>query len=174
MIIGIDISSIPYGTGVSNYTLNLVRSLLKIDRKNQYKLFFSSFRQPFPKDIALLENYSNVKIYYYHIPPSILEFIWNRLHILPIELFIGKCDVFHTWDWTQPPTISAKSITTIHDFVPMIFPETQHPRTISVFKRKLYWASQKCAHFICVSDSTRQDLNKLFPKIAKDKISISE
>jgi len=29
MIIGIDVSSIAYGTGVSNYTLNLVRHLLK-------------------------------------------------------------------------------------------------------------------------------------------------
>ena len=172
MIIGIDISSIPYGTGVSMYTLNLVRSLLKIDRANQYKLFFSSFRQPLPPEIKLLNKYFNVKIYHYHIPPTILEFIWNQLHLFPIEFFIGQCDVFHTWDWTQPPTSHAKTTTTIHDLVPLVFPETQHPQTIAVFKRKLFWAKQECSHFICVSQSTRQDFSRLFPNISPSIISV--
>ena len=172
MIIGIDISSIPYGTGVSNYTLNLVRSLIKIDKVNTYKLFFSSLRQPLPDEFKRLEQHPNVKIYHFRFPPSLLEFLWNRLHILPIELFIGKCDVFHTWDWTQPPTFKAKTVTTIHDFVPLLYPETQHPKTISVFKRKLELASTECSHFICVSRNTKTDLLKFFPLIPFDKISV--
>ncbi len=172
MIIGIDISSIPYGTGVSNYTLNLVKNLVKIDKKNIYKLFFSSLRQPFPEEISKLKKFQNVRTYHYHLPPTFLEFFWNRLHILPIELFIGKCDVFHTWDWTQPPTFSAKTITTIHDFVPLLFPETQHKKTISVFKQKLYWSKLECDYYICVSQNTRNDLKKLVPSISSDKISV--
>jgi glycosyltransferase involved in cell wall biosynthesis len=172
MIIGIDISSLPYGTGVSNYTLNLVRNLLKIDKTNSYKLFFSSLRQPLPDDIVKLKSHHNVKIYRYFIPPTILEILWNRFHKFPIELFIGKCDVFHTWDWTQPPTTNAKTVTTVHDFVPFLFPDTQHPKTISVFKKKLFWASRECSHFICVSRSTRTDLIRLFPQIPLDRISV--
>ena len=172
MIIGIDISSIPYGTGVSLYTLNLVRSLLKIDKTNQYKLFFSSFRQPLPPEIKLLEKYPNVKIYKYIIPPTLLEFVWNQLHLFPIEFFIGKCDVFHTWDWTQPPTSKAKTVTTIHDFVPFLYPETQHSKTVSVFKRKLFWAKQECSHLICVSQNTYNDLIRLFPEISPAKVSV--
>lgn len=172
MIIGIDISSLPYGTGVSNYTLNLVRNLVQVDKKNQYKLFFSSLRQPLPPEIARLRRLPRVKIYHYRLPPSLLSFLWNKLHILPLELFIGKCHVFHTWDWTQPPTLKAKTITTIHDFVPLLFPESQHPRTIATFKRKLFLAKKECQHFICVSKSTASDLYHLFPDIDCQKVSI--
>lgn len=172
MIIGIDVSSIPYGTGVSTYTLNLVRNLLKIDKTNQYKLFFSSFRQPLPSEVKQLKKYSRVKIYSFPLPPSILEFIWNRLHLFPIEFFIGKCDVFHTWDWTQPPTLKAKTVTTVHDFVPFLYPQSQHPKTIAVFKRKLFWARRECSHFICVSQNTRRDLTRLFSHITASKISV--
>lgn len=42
MRIAIDISQIVYGTGVSQYTENLVRHLLKIDKNNRYVLFGSS------------------------------------------------------------------------------------------------------------------------------------
>ncbi|MFZ2153265.1 MAG: glycosyltransferase family 1 protein [Microgenomates group bacterium] len=172
MIIGIDVSSVPYGTGVSNYTTNLVRSLVTLDKTNQYKLFFSSLRQPLPLEISELSKYSHVKIYHFRIPPTILTWLWNDLHLLPIELFIGNCDVFHTWDWTQPPTKSAKTITTIHDFVPFLFPSTQHPKTISTFKKKLSLAVAECSHFICVSHNTQTDLNQLFPQIPNSKVSV--
>lgn len=172
MIIGIDVSSIPYGTGVSNYTKNLVRHLIKIDKNNTYKLLFYSFRQPLPPEIASLSKESNVQIFYYRIPPSLFDVVWNRLHIIPVELFIGHCDVFHTWDWNQPPTINAKTITTIHDFVPIIFPETQHPRTIANFQLKMKLAAQKCSRFICVSQNTQKDLQKLFPNIDSQKVVV--
>ena len=172
MIIGIDVSSIPYGTGVSNYTQNLVDHLLKIDKKNQYKLFYSSYRQPIPTSISKLAKLPNVKIYHYRLPPTLLEFLWNRLHLVPIESFIGQCDIFHTWDWTQPPTKQAKTITTVHDFVPLLFPETQHPTTIAVFKRKLNLANRECHHFICVSRNTQTDLIRLYPHIPLDRISV--
>ena len=43
MIIGIDVSSVSYQTGVSNYTLNLIKNLLAVDSKNQYKLFYQTY-----------------------------------------------------------------------------------------------------------------------------------
>lgn len=172
MIIGIDISSIPYGTGVSNYTLNLVQNLIKIDKKNTYKLFFSSLRLSLPKEIESLKKNTNVKIYHFKIPPTILEILWNRFHILFIEWFIGKCDVFHTWDWTQPPTLKAKTVTTVHDLVPFLYPENQHIKTIKTFNNKFYWAVRECDYFICVSENTKKDLIKLFPKIDQKKITV--
>lgn len=168
MIICIDITAIPYGTGVSNYTLNLVRNLIKIDKINTYKLFFSSFRLPLPSEINELKKQPNVKIYHYRIPISVLEFLWNRLHIFPIEFFVGKCDVVHTSDWTQPPTIWGKTITTVHDLAPFLFPQWQHPKIIETHGRKLKLAAKYCRRFICVSQNTQNDLLKLFPQISKD------
>ena len=172
MIIGIDVSSTAYGTGVSNYTLNLVRHLLKNDRQNIYKLFFSSLRLPLPKDISALSRYKNVKIYYLHLPQSFLAFLWNKLHIIPIEAFIGKCDVFHTSDWTQPPTLKAKAITTVHDLAPFINPTWLHPKIVTTHRQKMSWAQKKCHSFICVSENTKKDLLKIFPRISPQKCHV--
>lgn len=165
MIIGIDVSSVMYGTGVGNYTTNLITNLLKINKINQYKLFFSSLRQPLPPEIKKLSQHSNVKIYSFKLPPLVLDFLWNRLHILPIEFFIGKCDIFHTSDWTQPPTLKAKTITTIHDLVPFLYPSWSHPKIIATHQRKMYWAMKECKNFVCVSETSKTDLLKLFPKL---------
>lgn len=172
MIIGIDVSSTAYGTGVSNYTLNLVRHLIKIDKSNTYKLFFSSLRLPLPKEISDLSKYKNVKIFHFKLPLTLLSFLWNRLHILPIELFIGKCDVFHTSDWTQPPTFKAKTIATIHDLTPFLNPQWLHQKIVSTHYQKMYWSAKSCHHFICVSQNTKNDLLKIFPTIDPQKCSV--
>ena len=173
MIIGIDISSIGYQTGVSNYTLNLVRNLLKIDKTNKYKLFYSSLRLPLPDEIKLLTKYhSNVTICQSKIPPTLLQILWNQLRLFPIELFIGKCDIFHTSDWTQPPTIRCKTIATIHDLTPFLYPQWHHQKVINAHKNKMYWAAKKCFHFICVSKNTQNDLFKLFPSINHQKTTV--
>ena len=104
MKIGIDISQIVYGTGVSTYTKKLVENLLKIDKKNEYILFGSSLRgrkklHDFEKS---LENSKNCQVKIASIPPTILEILANRLRIFPIEKFIGQVDIFHSSHWTQP------------------------------------------------------------------------
>ena len=81
MKIGIDISQTAFektGTGV--FTKNLVEALLKIDKKNEYVLFFSSLRKEMP-DIKINERTVVKK---FKIPPSVLSFLWNKLHKFPI------------------------------------------------------------------------------------------
>lgn len=172
MIIGIDISSIPYGTGVSNYTQNLVKHLLPLDSKNQYKLFFSSLRLKLPSDILKLPlKYKNISIYQFKIPPTLLSILWNKLHLIPIEWFIGSCNIFHTSDWTQPST-RCPNLSTIHDLTPFLFPKWIDPKIIAAHQSKMFWAIKKASHFICVSQNTQSDLLKLFPDIPKDKTSV--
>lgn len=172
MIIGIDISASAYGTGVGNYTNNLVKNLIKIGKNHQFKLFFSSFRQPLPPEYLEYTKLANVKIIHSRIPPTLLDILWNRLHIIPIELFIGPCDIFHTSDWTEPPVIKCKTITTVHDLVPFLYPQWSHPKIIATHTRKLSWAVKQSRHFICVSENTKKDLLKLFPKIYPASISV--
>ena len=45
MKIGIDISQVVYGTGVSNYTRNLLEALLVLDKDNEYITFGGSLRR---------------------------------------------------------------------------------------------------------------------------------
>ena len=169
MIIGIDISSIQYGTGVSNYTLNLVKNLIKIDKDNTYKLFYSSLRNPIPPEIVKLQS-KKVKIYHFKIPVLLLAFIWNRLPIFPIELFIGKCHVFHTSDYYHTPSYKAKLITTVHDLTAFLYPQWLHPTIVKNHQFK-FKKIEKYSHIICVSLTTQHDLIKYFPQI-KNKTSV--
>jgi len=172
MIIGIDASSIPYHTGVSNYTLNLIKNLIAFHSTDTYKIFYSSRGHSFPSELEKYRFYPNVKIYHYRLPLAVLEFLWNRLHLFPIELFIGRCDIFHTSDWTQPPSIAARLVTTVHDLAPFVNPKWHHQQVVDVHRRKMSLAQKHCAAFICVSNNTKDDIVRFFPKINQQKIHV--
>ena len=156
MKIGIDISQIVYGTGVSRYTQELVKNLLNIDKKNQYILFFSSLRSKIQNSKFKIQNY-NAKLKNYRIPPTILELLWNKFHMVNVENFVGDIDIFHSSDWTQPPSY-AKKITTVHDVSFLRFPESFPKKIIDVHKRRLYWVKKECDLVIADSASTKKDL----------------
>ena len=162
MKIGIDISQIVYGTGVSVYTQNLIENLLKQDKKNDYLLFGGSLRQ---KD--KLQKFG-AKVFSF--PPTLADFVWNRLHVFPIENFLGPIDVFHSSDWTQPPT-KAKKITTIHDLAVLRYPETFPPKIVSVHQRRLKWVKKEIDMIIAVSQATKKDIVELLA-IPEEKIKV--
>lgn len=175
MKIGIDVSQNIYGTGVSNYTKKLVENLLKIDHKNEYILFASSLRgkKKTQEFFQSLEKYKNVEFKITSIPPKILEPLWNRFHILPIEKFIGEVDVFHSSDWTQPPVKSDKTekVTTVHDMIPFLFPNSVHPKIVSTFKRKLARVKKEVDLILADSETTKDDIVK-FLQIDEKKIRV--
>ncbi len=173
MKIAIDISQIVYGTGVSSYTENLVESLLKIDHKNEYILFGSSARH-YKKLVDFknkLRNHTNVQFKFLPLPISALEFVWNRTNFFPIEKFIGDVDIFHSSDWIQPPVKSKKTklVTTVHDMIPYLFPNSAHPKIIAVQKRRLEKVKNKVGAIITNSKTTKEDLVK-FLQIPENKV----
>jgi len=149
MKIAIDVSQIVYGTGVSVYTRKLVENLLAIDKEDEFILFGGSLRR-----------FQELKAFgakVFPIPPKVGDFIWNRLHILPIEYLVGKIDIFHSSDWTQPPSKSFK-VTTVHDLVPLKFPKSVHPEIVAVHKRRLKWVKKEIDRVIAPSTQTKKDL----------------
>lgn len=173
MIIGLDISATIYGTGVSNYTINLLTELLALDHQNTYKLFFSTLRGSLPPAIQkLLSQYPNVHLYRFYIPPKILSWLWNQKHLLPLETFIGPCDIFHTSDWTQPPAQKARLVTTVHDLTPFLYPQWLAPQIITNHRQKMAQAVKDQTFFICVSQNTRTDLLNTFPQIKADQTQV--
>ena len=151
MKIAIDISQIVYGTGVSTYTENLVKNLLKIDREDEYLLFAGTLRRK--QDI--LRVFSQARVF--PIPPTLADLVWNRLHIFPVEKLIGKVDVLHTSDWAELPSKAFK-VTTVHDLYPFKFPRLVHPKILEVHKRKIAWVLKESKKVIVPSNSTKEDL----------------
>jgi len=168
MKIGIDISQAAYEkTGVAKYVKNLVENLIKIDKKNEYILFFTSLRkeiqnskfkiQKFDNSVKDSFGMDNVKLKIFKIPPTLLDFLWNRLHILPIEWLIGDVDVFLTSDWTEPPTMKAKKVTILYDLIVYKHPQETAKKIIEVQKRKLKWVKKESDMIICISEATKKD-----------------
>jgi glycosyltransferase involved in cell wall biosynthesis len=173
MRIGIDISQIVYeGTGVGRYVREMVSHMLLHGGNHEFVLFGSSLR----KQRVLREFYdslgdvSRVTLRVFPIPPTLLDIVWNVLHIVPIEWFIGRIDVFWSSDWAQPPLASARGVTTVHDLIALKFPEETHNSTefhledarivsniSAVHARRMQRVKQECDMIFCDSYATKKD-----------------
>lgn len=170
MKIAIDISPVVYGTGVSVYTENLARNLLLVDKVNEYVLFGGSLRRAgeLREFVSSLKGH-NLQDKIFPIPPTLAAMFWNKVHLVPIELFIGKIDVFHSSDWTQPPS-GAFKVTTVHDLAPIKLPRFTHHKIVTVHKQRLNWVVKEVDRVIVPSQSTKADLADY--GVNKDKIRV--
>lgn len=165
MKIGIDISQIVHeGTGVAHYVKEMVRTLLTIDKTNDYILLGSSFRRRhvFTEYFNTVQYLSKkARLVVMPVAPFLLDILWNRLHVVSIEWFIGEVDIFWSSDWTQPPLTQARGITTIHDVSFLRCPETFAKTIIDVQKRRLAWVKCECTAILCDSEATKRDVMDL-------------
>ncbi len=163
MVIGIDISQLAYErTGVANYLRELVVHLLEVDKENEYILFFSSMRRKFPISSFLRQltdpvSNTNVRIKTFKLPPTLLNILWNRLHVMPIEDLIGDVDVFITSDWTEPPARRAKKVTILYDLIVYKHPNESDQKIVETQKRKLAWVKKESQMILCISEATKRD-----------------
>ncbi len=156
MTIGIDVSQIAYGnTGVANYLSNLIREIVKND-KHEFVLFFSSLRRDLPGEFESGIKRGNVRIKKFKLPPTALDLLWNKLHVVPIESFIGKIDFFISSDWSEPPA-RAKKATIIYDLIVYKHTEETDQKIVSIQKRKLSWVKKESDIVFCISESTKND-----------------
>lgn len=163
MKIAIDISQIIYGTGVSVYTEKLVENLIKTDKNNEYVLFGGSLR----RQSEFKHYFKNVITY--PLPPTLADLAWNRLRFPPIESLVGKVNVFHSSDWTQPPS-SAFKVTTIHDLSFLKYPDATPKRLVKTHKRRLSIVKKEVDRIIVPSQATKNDLLDLGFKETKIRV----
>ena len=175
MRIGIDISQTQYsGTGVANYVMHLVQALLKEDSHNEYVLFFSSLRgKIFNNQLSIFNQFSNTnfQLKRYYFPLSFIEFLWNRLHIVPIEWLIGEVDIFISSDWCQPPTLKAKKATFVYDLTPLKYSQEMGQKIVETHKRRLDWVKKECDVIFCDSQSAKEDVVSMMG-IPENKIHV--
>lgn len=167
MKIGVDISMLVYqGSGVAEYTYNLVKNLLRIDTQNEYHLFYSSLRRP--KNFDYLDELAalGATVHNYYFPPRILKLWWSKWHILPVEIFIGRVDYFFSSDFLRPPLFrGTRGITTIHDLTWKLYPQYHTKDVIDAHEQKLRKTLKYQDTTITDSLSTKHDLLKLYPSV---------
>jgi len=100
--------------GVYRYIYELVESLAKIDRKNDYTLFVNFFKSEnmpvFNKLKKRLRVGDNFTIKLSRYPAKL-----RRVYDPPVELLAGRFDVFHNCFDYLPPILLGKGIASIHD-----------------------------------------------------------
>jgi glycosyltransferase involved in cell wall biosynthesis len=160
MDICLDISSIPYGTGVSMYTANLARSLAsKIPQDSSLKLFGANYGQR--HSLSQFAAETKIPSRLFPLPPRLTSYLFNTLN-LPIDLLIGKHTIFHTWDWYVPQSSRGKVVITVHDIAQFKFPQTAHPEILEHHREVLQKVKLRKIPVIAVSQTTKKDLIEQF------------
>lgn len=162
MKIGLDFTPAIYGRGVSRYTLNLVRALLENPEVN-LTLYGSAMRA----QTALKEQAEQVvrsaqttrkpRLKFQTFPPSALSLLW-RLGLNQLKNQLPGIEVFHSWDWLQPPDKDLPLVSTIHDLAMLKYPDTAHPEILKAHERSWRILKERQAEIIAVSQTTKKDI----------------
>jgi len=174
--IGIDVSTLlNHGPdiGAGRYILNLVKNLLKIDKKNTYILTGRYITEEHIRhiyDIKKSFKNSSIELRLYKTSQGKLA-IWDRLRFPPLEFLGFKADVLHCPDYLIPPTLNKNIILTIHDLAFMRFPEFNFEWFIKKYTREVKKNIQISKKIIADSKSTKNDIVNFF-KIDSHKIEV--
>ncbi|MFH1225997.1 MAG: glycosyltransferase family 1 protein [bacterium] len=162
MKIGVDIRSLmeQQYSGVAEYTLNLLRALLEIDKKNQYLFFYNSLRK-----VSLPEfKQKNVKLCGFRYPNKLFNLGLKISDRWQLDKMLGGVDVF----WLPNPQFAnlsdkCQKVITFHDLSFERFPE------FFSFKRRRWHElvnfkklARQASRIIAVSESTKRDLMEFY------------
>ena len=86
--------------------------------------------------------------------PHALRTAWSRRGRPTVERLVGRLDVFHFSDWMYPAQRRGLRATTIHDLVPLRFPEWVEPETLRLHGPKYENAAATCDRIFANSQFT--------------------
>lgn len=178
MKIGIDYTSAAtQGAGIGRYTRELMRAILAQPSPHQFSLFYAS------REIRDVEfGFRNSAFPIPHSPFRIrrlpfhdkwLMRLWHRLRIpIPVELIVGKVDVFHSPDFTLPPTLpGVPTLLTVHDLSFIRDPDSAWPSLRAFLNKAVPRSVKRATHVLADSQATKDDLIELFGTPA-EKITV--
>ncbi len=150
MKIGIDIRSTlkKQKTGIGYYTLNLINNLARADSKASYFLY--SRIRPFDMKRRLLP-----------LPGRNFSHRVDRLNFRP-EISMGDMDVFHTSSYDIKHFKKTKLVTTMHDIIPLVFPEGYPEEVLEKLKKDIKRVFDESSLIIASSLNTKKDLEDQF------------
>lgn len=158
MKIGIDFTSVIYGRGVSRYTINLAREL-SLNNEVDLTLFGYSLRQK-NQLISAAKKIPGAKTKFIGLPNTAVEKLW-QYGLKPVTSYLPNIDIFHSWDWLQPPDKNIPIVSTIHDLAILKFPQTAHPKILKAHEESWKKLKENHSHIITVSQATKKDVVRL-------------
>jgi glycosyltransferase involved in cell wall biosynthesis len=174
MRIAFDVSPLSHTpTGVNNYIRGSLGGLAEAAAGRHEIVAFAptSLRGPAAIRRALADV--DVELRLWPLPAShAIRTAWSRLGRPAAERLLGRFDVLHFSDWMYPPQGAGVRATTIHDLVPLRFPEWVTPRTRAMHSRKYANAARTCDLFFVNSAYTGRDLAELL-HVGEERIRVA-
>lgn len=182
MKIGVDIRTLMDAqySGVSEYSLNLIKEILKLDTENKYQLFYNSYT-----DCPNLPEFraNNAEIVRYNFPNKILNYLFFKFFNWPkidqelgVEIFFMPHINFIglTRKSSQPPLSrgSIKKVLTVHDLSFLRYPEFFSWR--KNFWHRMVKVKKLVKRFdtiVAVSENTKRDIVELCG-VDEDKVKV--
>ncbi len=96
------------------------------------------------------------------LPPTahLWRTLWSRAGWPPVETLAGRLDVFHYSDWMYPAQRGGLRVTTVHDLIPVHFPDWVAPLTRRMHGRKYRDAAATCDRIVTISAFTAADVEE--------------
>ena len=172
LTVGFDATpAVRQGGGIGRYTRELLRALAELDTANQYRLFYAAPRgapaYPLP---PLPGNFRTRPLGFDDIW---LARVWHRAQLpLPVEWITGPIDLFHSPDFTLPPTRrGTRTLLTVHDLSFVRDPESALPVLRNYLNQVVPRSVARADLVLADSRATRADLIELYGA-APEKIAV--
>jgi glycosyltransferase involved in cell wall biosynthesis len=159
-------------TGIGNYLRSMVGGLAEVATDDEVVAFAPTGLRGTGKVRRALDGIP-VETKVVTLPAAhLFRVAWSKSAWPPLERLVGRFDVFHFSDWMYPPQRTGVRTTTIHDLVPLHFPELVHPRTLRLHGAKYRNAAATCDVVFTNSRFTASDVAEHL-KIPSDRIQVA-
>jgi glycosyltransferase involved in cell wall biosynthesis len=155
-------------TGIATYIINLLKSLQRVDHKNQYEILLNRDEAHL---IPIEAPNFHQKVFASWINQPVANIAWHNT-ILPMLAWKEKYDLIHIPSFRRIPLIKGcKMVTTVHDMAPLAFPGKYDALRLFYHREFLSRMVHRCERVIAVSHYTKADILK-FTGFPEDKIDV--
>ncbi|OPJ63381.1 glycosyltransferase family 4 protein [Clostridium oryzae] len=153
------------GTGIGNYTYQLISAINSIDNCNDYLLFA-------PEDSDLDINFSK-HFTVRNITENNTDNFWDSINI-PNILLNNEVEIYHIPQngIGMPNSKECPFIITLHDIIPYRLPDTVGKSYLKIFLEQMPDIIERCDGIITVSEYSKNDIIEEF-NFPRDKIFVT-
>lgn len=159
--------------GIGNYIRGSLGGLLQAAEGRHEIVAFAPTSLRGPERIREALAGIDVDLRLWPLPAShAFRTLWSRAGRPPAERLLGSFDVLHFSDWMYPAQANGLRSTTIHDLVPLHFPDWCTRRTIAMHTRKFENTARTCDLVFVNSAFTGADVTRTLG-ISQEKIRVA-
>lgn len=152
--------------GIGTYSYQLIKNMNILDQTNEYSLIHHT-----PKYIDIYQNNSEIliKSYSNHYKAT----VWKLINA-PLKLkTVKSLDLVHDLNGIGPLSFNMpfKKVVTIHDMIPVLFPDAFDFPIASIYKYLLPKTLKSASKIITVSNCTKEDIISYY-NVSSEKIKV--